>query len=83
MWAIDEILEQLKDGKWHNLGEITKKTSLHEIRAQTIISFLSSYNFLEFDKEGRKAKLHPLTVEFINEIQCIEKDEDIRASSLR
>lgn len=82
MWVIDEILWLLKDGKWHSLGEISKKTSINESRAQKITSFLSSYSFIEFDKAGRKVKLHPLTLEFINEIQCIE-EEDINALSLR
>lgn len=83
MWVIDEILWLLKDGKWHNLGDTAKKASVHELTAQTITRFLSSYKFMEFDEENRKVRLRPLTLDFINEIQCIEEEEDINALRLR
>jgi len=81
--AIDAVLRLLKDEKWHDLGEITKKFASHEFRVEMIISFLSDYGFIEFDKKSRKVKLNPLTREFIDEIHRVEEEETIRALRLR
>jgi hypothetical protein len=80
---IDAALSLLKDGKWHNLAEITKKLASHEFRVEMIVSFLSDYGFIEFDKKGRKVKLNSLTREFIDEIHHVEEEEAMRALSLR
>ncbi len=83
MLAIDAVLRLLKDGKWHDLVEITKKLSSHEFRVEMIVSFLSDYGFIEFDKKDRKVKLNPLTREFIDEIHRVEEEEAMRALRLR
>jgi DNA-binding IclR family transcriptional regulator len=82
LWEIDEILGLLNDGKWHNLREIKRKTSLNAITVQIMINFLSSYGFIESDEKGWKVKLRPTTLAFINEIQSIE-EEDMRALRVR
>jgi len=69
---IDEILTLLKDGNWHNRSELAKKYSSNGLEVKMVISFLSKFHFIELDKKGRKARLRPLTLEFINEIQHIE-----------
>jgi len=81
--AIDVVLRLLKDEKWHDLGEIAKKLVSHEFRVEMIISFLSDYGFIEFDKKSRKVKLNPLTCEFIDEIHRVEEEEAMRALRLR
>jgi len=82
MWQIDEILQLLKDGKWHNLREITRKTPLNALTVQLMINFLTSNGFIESDENGWKVKLHPTTLTFLNDIQSIE-EEDMRAFSVR
>jgi len=81
--AIDVVLGLLKDGKWHDLKEITKRLASHEFRVEMIVSFLSDYGFIAFDKKGRKVKLHPLTHKFIDEIHRVEEEEAIRALRFR
>lgn len=83
MLAIDAILSILKDEKWHNLAEIAKKLALDEFRVKMIVSFLSEYGFIDFDKKSQKIKLTSLTREFIDEISHDEEEEAIRALSLR
>jgi len=73
--AIDEILWLLKDGKWNNLREITEKCSSPKSKVKTAVSFLREYDFIQMDENGRKAKLRPLMLNFINEIQRVEKEE--------
>jgi len=74
LWVIDEILMLLKDGNWHDLREIAEKCSSDEFRVEMIVSFLSKYDFMELDKKGRRARLCPLMLEFINEIQRIGEE---------
>jgi hypothetical protein len=74
MSAIDEILWLLKDGKWHDLEEITKKLALPKIKAELAVSFLAEYDFIQLNKNDGRAKLQPSTLEFIEEIQRLEKE---------
>jgi len=73
--AIHEILWLLKDGKWNNLREIIEKCSSPKSKVKMAVSFLWEYNFIQVDENGRKAKLRPLMLNFINEIQRVEKEE--------
>ncbi len=68
----------LKDGNWHDLNQIAKKCSTNELRLKMITSFLSKYDFIELDEKGRKARLRPLMLEFINEIQRIGTEETVK-----
>jgi hypothetical protein len=79
LWVIDEILTLLRDGKWHDLNEIAKKCSTNELRLKIITSFLSEYDFIKLDKKGRKAKLHSLMLEFVNEIRPITIGETVNS----
>lgn len=78
MWAIDEILMMFKDGNWHELSEIAKKCSSNKLRVEMVVSFLSKYDFVELDEKGRKARLRPLMLEFINEIQSFRIKEAVK-----
>jgi hypothetical protein len=50
---------------------------------EMIVSFLSDYGFIEFDRKRQKVKLNSLTREFINEIHGVEEEEVMRALSLQ
>jgi len=73
--AFDEILWLLKDGKWHNLRRIMEKCSLFESEVKMAVSFLWEYDFIQVSENGRKARLRPRILKFIDEIQCVEKEE--------
>jgi hypothetical protein len=74
MSALDEILLLLKDGKWHDLEEITKKLALSKIKTELAVSFLSEYDFIQLNKNNRGVKLQSSTLEFVNQIQRLEKE---------
>jgi hypothetical protein len=80
---IDSFLMSLKNGKWHDLAEIAKKLASNEFRVEMIVSFLSNYGFIEFDRKNRKVKICPLTSSFISEIYRVKEEEAIRALRLR
>ena len=68
----------LKDGNWHELSEIAKECSSNKLGVRIVISFLSKYDFIELDEKGRKVRLRPLMLEFINEIQRFRIEEAIK-----
>jgi len=68
----------LKDGNWHDLREITKKCSSNGLRVEMIVNFLWKYDFMELDKKDRKARLRPLMLEFIDEIQHVREEEALK-----
>ena len=73
MSAIDEILWLLKDGKWHDLKEVTKKAALPKSKAEMVVSFLGEYDFIQLNENVKKVKLQPSMLEFLEEIQRLEK----------
>ena len=77
MSTIDEILELLEDGKWHDIKEVIKKSNLQEFKVEMIYGFLAEYAFIDFNKEQQKAKLTPTTLKFIREIRRIEKEKRV------
>ena len=72
--AIDEILDLLKNGEWHGVKEIADKTRLHEFKVELITSFLTQYDFLEFDKKEKKIKLSPQLLHFLKKIEGVERE---------
>ena len=75
MSAIDEILSLFKDGDWHNLNEITENNKQHPSKAEILVNFLAEYNFVELNQDNKQVRLQSLMVEFLDEIQRLEKEE--------
>ena len=75
MWAIDAILILLKDGEWHDLREIAEKSLLGEPKVESIVSFLTEFGFMRFDRESLRVQLTPLLLGFIEEIERIREAE--------
>jgi len=73
--AIDEVIWLLKDGKWHNLREILQKCSSQNSKVKMAVSFLWEHGFIQVNGNGRKVRLRPLMLRFINEIQHVEREE--------
>ena len=78
MSTIDEILWLLEDGNWHNLEKIAEKAEISKVKAEMVASFLDEYDFIQINKDLKKAKLKPSILEFFYEIQRIEKEDDLR-----
>jgi DNA-binding IclR family transcriptional regulator len=72
---IDEILDVLKNGKWHNLKEISEKTHLQGLKVELLTQFLAEYDFIELNKKEHKTKLTPSLLGFLRKIQDIEEKE--------
>jgi hypothetical protein len=63
----------LKDGKWHDIQEVTETVTLPKPKAEMIISFLKEYNFIQHEEDTKKIKLQASMLEFIEGIQRLEK----------
>jgi DNA-binding IclR family transcriptional regulator len=72
--AIDEILDLLKNGEWHELKEVAGRTHLREVKVEIISSFLAEYDFLEFDEREKKIKLSPQLRLFLKKIEGVEEE---------
>ncbi|PVX26613.1 MAG: hypothetical protein CW716_05650 [Candidatus Bathyarchaeum sp.] len=72
MTTIDDVIILLKDGKWHNIQEVTETVALPKAKAEMVISFLAEYNFIQ-QEDGKKIRLQASMLEFIEGIQRLEK----------
>ena len=75
MPEVNDILELLENGRWHDLKEIGKKTQLQDLDITSVTKFLVQYNFIKLDKEGKKAKLGSSTQDFLKKIRQLEGEE--------
>lgn len=75
MPTVDDILKLLEDGKWHDLNEIRKKIELHGLKVKSLTKFLVQYNFIELDKDRKKAKLGLSIQDFLKKIRRLEEEE--------
>jgi len=76
---IDEILDVLKNRKWHEIREISEKTSLQELKVELITNFLAEYDFIELDKKNHKTRLTPPLFKFLRKIRDLEEKEGLVA----
>ncbi len=77
MSALDDFLELLEDGKWHDLKESAKKHRLPKSKLEMILGFLAQYKFIILNKERQKVKLNPTMLRFIRETQMLEKKDTL------
>ena len=75
MLAIDKIFEILNNGDWHRLTEVAENTGTQESKIEMISSFLSAYDFLEYDKKTKRIKLSIELQDFFEKIKEIEQKE--------
>ena len=73
MSTIDDVIMLLKDGKWHDIQEVTETVALPKPKTEMIISFLKEYNFIQHEEDTKKIKLQASMLEFIEGIQRLEK----------
>jgi len=73
--AIDKIFEILDNGNWHKLAEVAEKTSMQESKVELISSFLSAYDFLEYDKKTKRIKLSTQLKTFLKKVRNMEQEE--------
>ncbi len=81
MLAIDRIFEILHNGDWHRVTEVAEKTGTQESKIKLISSFLSAYDFLEYDKKTKRIKLSTELQDFFEKIKEIEQKEAARKSN--
>lgn len=72
MLEIDQVVDVLKDGEWHELDEISEKCKLSEVKVESTLKFLAEYGFIEINGSGRKVKVCPSLKRFLEETQTVE-----------
>jgi len=77
---IDEIIDVLNNGKWHDLKEISEKMQLQKLKVELLTNFLAEYNFIELNKKEHKTRLTPPFLDFLRKVRDIEEKEGLAAS---
>ena len=67
--GVDEILDTLKNGEWHDFEEISEKTQLSVFKLELLAKFLAEYKFIELDKRKQRTRLTPPLLNFTKKIQ--------------
>ncbi len=62
---IVEVLEMLKDGKWHTLDEVGGRASLSRGQVQKIAGFLEEYEFVTVDDDGGMMRIEEAARRFL------------------
>jgi len=58
MSAIDDVVDLLKNGEWHNLQDLAENLKLDEEKLQRIIRFLKSLDLIKLDEKQRRAQIN-------------------------
>ena len=59
MSTIDDVVDLLKDGEWHNLKDLAKNLKLTQKKLQQIIQFLKTLDLIKLDEKQEKALINP------------------------
>ena len=67
---IDEVVDIIKNGRWHTLEDVIKEARLPKPKTNKILEFLADYDFICLDSKRQKVKVTPSLVEFLKEDQA-------------
>lgn len=79
MLKLDNFLELLKDGAWHNLNDLSKTLKIPEKKLAPLTKLLSEANILEYKTENRTTRLKE---EWIKLLENTENEEGTPAAAL-
>jgi len=71
--VIDEFLDSLKNGHWHDLNEILERTRLSRFKFEILTNFLAEYNFIELDRKEQRTRLTPPLMKFVKKIGIVDE----------
>ena len=57
-FRITLLLEELEDGKWHNLDQLKQLMNLKDHEMKEITRFLSQYDFAEIDEDAKRVRIN-------------------------
>lgn len=77
MPTVEDILELLEDGEWHDLKEIGEKFQLDDLEVESVTKFLAQNGFIRLDEEKQRAKLDLSTRHFLERIRRLEVEEKL------
>ena len=77
MPTVEDILELLENGKWHDLKEIGEKIQLSDLEVESVTKFLAQHDFISLDEEEKRAKIDLSTRHFLERIRQVEGEEKL------
>jgi hypothetical protein len=67
--SADEIFYVLTNGEWHERVQVEKRIPLSPEKLDVLLRFLSEFNFIELDTEGKRMRLTQPASKWLIEIQ--------------
>jgi len=58
MSKVDEIFNVFKDGKEHDVDEISRRVSLPRHAVRKVLDFLAEFDFISYDNTRNRASLN-------------------------
>ncbi|HKZ94618.1 MAG TPA: hypothetical protein VJ249_08580 [Candidatus Bathyarchaeia archaeon] len=77
MLIIDEILDAIRNGEWHQVKEVAQKARSSESKVELVSGFLATYDFLEFDRKNKRVRLSMQLQRFLGKIREVESEERV------
>jgi len=66
MSILDDVVDLLKDGEWHNLKDVAKNLELTQQELQQILQFLIKLDLVNLDEKQEKALMTSVLKELIS-----------------
>ena len=66
MSILDDVVDLLKDGEWHNLKDVAKNLKLTQQELQEILRFLKNLDLVKLDEKQKKALMTSVLKELIS-----------------
>ena len=66
---IDEVVDLIRDGQWHQLEDVVNKIKLPKPKTDKILEFLADYDFIDLDNKHKKVKANPALTKFLKETE--------------
>ena len=62
---LEEILDMLRDGKWHSISEISSIFHIDEWKLHEVLRFFMNFGLVEYDEAGKRVKITNIGLSFL------------------
>ena len=62
---LEEILDMLRDGKWHSISEISSIFHIDEWKLHKVLRFFMNFGLVECDEAGKRVKITNIGLSFL------------------
>ncbi len=71
---LEEILDMLRDEKWHSISEISSIFNIDEWKLHEVLRFFTNFGLVEYDEAGKRVKITKSGLSFLK--LPVEREEE-------